>query len=519
MPTGTTRYDESGNLLPNGQTREFIVESQPNEPAPVSDTTGQVPRYTGQPTTADEAATARYARLATPVDEEGIRAREMQAVQAELDAITAASATAVKREQAIGEENLGQTRATASARGVLGSPFGTSALAKSKAETEESVQTVEQKRDLVLAQTRDKAKARADALIATEKGQKFSLQAEQINYLTNKEALDRQLKVEHATAAKEDVGNVAASGVDYDAWKGTDTYLKIQKELGYSDEEIKGLFMSKVPQDKIVSSQTVGNKVIFFTQGNDGKIKSTEMTIDVPVDTNVEYTPQFAPDGTLLLVPKKFDSTKDINSQILVKGNYAKTEAPKNNETPAEKSATNQAKLDVLNDKISTVDLLKTHPGMGGTVGVYGVSRWTPFNIDKADRVEFAGYVHQLTSKETLDFLVNLKAQGGTLGALNASELDILKGSATKINDWEIKDEKGNGTGRWQVSEESFKKELDQIKKITERAKVALLKGSSNLSDTGTGGQNQSYTPGTVIESGGKQYKIGADGQTLEPVL
>lgn len=83
---------------------------------------------------------------------------------------------------------------------------------------------------------------------------------------------------------------------------------------------------------------------------------------------------------------------------------------------------------------------------------------------------DFAGSVSQLASAETLDQVLNLKAQGGTLGALNETEGGWLRDAATKINNWEVKDDNGKGTGVWNIDEASFKSEVERLKELTSKA-------------------------------------------------
>ena len=125
---------------------------------------------------------------------------------------------------------------------------------------------------------------------------------------------------------------------------------------------------------------------------------------------------------------------------------------------------------EVLQTKIDLITSLENSDGLAGSVGAYAVSRWTPLTIDKAERLSFAGGVHQLTSQETLSSLINLKAAGGTLGALSDQERVMLQNAATKISGWEIKDKSGIGTGVWEVSEADFLAELGRIKTLAQRA-------------------------------------------------
>jgi|2_EtaG_2_1085320.scaffolds.fasta_scaffold00654_9 hypothetical protein len=123
--------------------------------------------------------------------------------------------------------------------------------------------------------------------------------------------------------------------------------------------------------------------------------------------------------------------------------------------------------LDAIN-KMESIDELLVHEGMAGSVGPYAISRWTPFSVDKAERQDFAAGVMQLISQETMDTLVGLKERGGTLGALSDSERKMLEQTASKIGGWIQRDKNGNPTGKFEVSEEDFKKELSRIHKITD---------------------------------------------------
>lgn len=123
-----------------------------------------------------------------------------------------------------------------------------------------------------------------------------------------------------------------------------------------------------------------------------------------------------------------------------------------------------KTQLKQLGDKISLIDTLIGNAGMSGTVGVYGIGRWTPLKIDKAEKANFIAGVEQLISQETLDTLLELKKAGGTLGAISEKELAILEASASRIGSWKLKDKNGKVTG-YQASEEDFTTELKKIKK------------------------------------------------------
>ncbi len=166
---------------------------------------------------------------------------------------------------------------------------------------------------------------------------------------------------------------------------------------------------------------------------------------------------------------------------------------PSDAEKKATESAIKEAKgsIPVMQDKITAVDVLKTSAGLNSRVGTSFLSR-APQGIlgtvtkglvtgglgllgDAKAKVsgsgqDFAGGIHKLVGGLTLQSLIDAKSRGATFGALSEGELNILANSASALNDWEIKDSKGNGTGFWNIDEKSFKKELDNIKTLTQRA-------------------------------------------------
>jgi len=139
--------------------------------------------------------------------------------------------------------------------------------------------------------------------------------------------------------------------------------------------------------------------------------------------------------------------------------------------------ASAEVTAEILQGKVDLIDDLSKHPGLDSRVGP-GVTTRGLFTIQ--DRFgagqEFAAGVKLLVGRETIDTLINLKARGGTLGALSDKERELLEQSTTKIGSWEIK-KNGEGTGRWNVTEKAFKAELDRIKDLAIRAKARALGG------------------------------------------
>lgn len=120
---------------------------------------------------------------------------------------------------------------------------------------------------------------------------------------------------------------------------------------------------------------------------------------------------------------------------------------------------------------------------LGGAVagGVAGYATSPQFSGKAAS---YIGDVELLTSKETIDGLIQAKAQGATFGALSDSEQKMLRDSATKINNWAIKNGDGKVVG-YDIDEESFINELNRLKTLAQKG---IAKAGGNVLG-GTPGQ------------------------------
>ena len=128
-----------------------------------------------------------------------------------------------------------------------------------------------------------------------------------------------------------------------------------------------------------------------------------------------------------------------------------------------------QSKIAPLQDKINSIDELLSHKGLDSAVGPSRFLRSTFSIFDRfGAKADFIAGVQQLVSQDTLNTLINLKAQGGTLGALSDQERIMLQSAASKIGTWAIY-KNGQVVG-YNASETSFKNELNRIKTLTQRA-------------------------------------------------
>ena len=138
----------------------------------------------------------------------------------------------------------------------------------------------------------------------------------------------------------------------------------------------------------------------------------------------------------------------------------------KEEEEAASDKLTDEARLQ-FQSKVDTIDeiLSSRLPAVGLNI----FTRGDPLSMFTGANRKLIAQVDQITSRETLDTLINLKKAGGTLGALSDQERIMLESAATKIGTWRLRDGDGNTVG-YNVSHADFKDELNKIKDIANRA-------------------------------------------------
>lgn len=177
------------------------------------------------------------------------------------------------------------------------------------------------------------------------------------------------------------------------------------------------------------------------------------------------------------------------------------TAKEKKEEALALKSA--QGQNDILREKVNLIDSILDSGGISSRVGTNLGTRKAEGltgNLVKLGSVvgipsligdvksgitgqgqQFSGGVHKLASREFLDALINAKQSGATFGALTDREGDALRASATQLNDWELKDKNGLGIGIWDIDEASFRKELENLKRL---ANLSIQRSTGSILDT-----------------------------------
>lgn len=133
---------------------------------------------------------------------------------------------------------------------------------------------------------------------------------------------------------------------------------------------------------------------------------------------------------------------------------------------------TKEAAIQNLGDTVSLIDGIRQSGGLSGFVGPTGLQRLSPISSLTGSGADFLASVNQLTSKQTLDTLINLKTAGGTLGALSEGEREELKNSASKINSWAIHEDGdlNKPVIGYKIDEATFNTELKRIRNLTNRA-------------------------------------------------
>jgi hypothetical protein len=127
------------------------------------------------------------------------------------------------------------------------------------------------------------------------------------------------------------------------------------------------------------------------------------------------------------------------------------------------------AKIQGLKETADNIQSLVDSKGLSLAVGTAPLGRTDVLSGFRSDRQDFVAGVEQLLAGKTLDALIALKAQGGTLGALSEQEGQMMRSAASKIGAWRKVDSK-TGNIYFDTSEASFKKELGTLKRLTDKA-------------------------------------------------
>ena len=474
------------------------------------------------------------------IDEDAIRRSTTEKFQSEIDALNKVFDEKKRIEAIAGEGRLGETGAIQARRGLLGSDFGASLTEGQRSENvakqnvisaDRTAQLQAIQRDIrnsVDAEVKAKEQAKklgssnylaflrdtgtrkkqfvsdavknviARAVVPTEAD--FNSLAEQLGVSVDDVKADYQTQFDASEVARQTAEALGAKEA-LGARKTEAEIAKLEGEAGLKEAEagFKDRQTAQFDIDNLAKTDKV--RADFEQQAFDNNITLSELQLSRDkYETDTEFK-----NANLDLDTAKAQASIDkIYNDIENTGKMTPLQQAQlqklQGEVIEKQALADKAKIqsgrtaDVVQTKIDSIDkLLGEDSGLNLVVGL-GVLGRTPL-IDKLSRGlisdprarAFSSGIRQLISQETLDTLKNLKASGATLGAISEKELAILQGAASQINDWEVLDDDGKPTGKYNIDEPTFRAELEKIKLASEVMRDAARADS----EAGEGKGNQ----------------------------
>jgi len=422
----------------------------------------------------------------TPQDEAGLRSGVMAQYQGEINASKDAFSRLLAEQQQQGIGRLGENTAVQARRGLQGSSFGSAMTEGVRSTNLSNESRVLESQAVAIANIMNRANQDANSEIANKRAAKRSGFDSTVAFNKEKETR-RQSYIGNLT------DSLISSGQDYKIL--SDENLRVLKGNGISQQDIINSYLTKKSEKDAAQAESD------FTREGEmlkrGKTEAEIFRINADVDLDKK---KFTEDA------RRFgmDHALKVKAMNRTTGRLqSPTGKPGKTETEKLQSSTGQT--EVLSDKIQLIDNIKASSGLNQRVGSNIVSRipsgfWS--GVGKAASIvglptlitgalaessgsgqSFAGDVHRLTNQEFLDKLIDAKSRGATFGALTDREGDALRSAATQLNDWEIKNSKGIGTGIWNIDEKSFNAELDRIKELAQTSLQRSTGLASNLQE------------------------------------
>ncbi|MFH2049031.1 MAG: hypothetical protein ABIJ12_06265 [bacterium] len=273
--------------------------------------------------------------ITAPTEEEqqSIKDKVAKQFQAQIDAVDAYYNELAAQEQARGAQRLatglGKVKSVQARSGLLDTPMGEAQrVAEERGQQEYTagnVKLLKAEQDLKKTAVLDKIDTRAQQTIDAQKAEA------EANY-TKAEAYKTKVRNE----ARSDIDTLAQTTA-LDVFKANkDLYEQLKFEGGFgSDLEFDTYYESKAKSGatKLTSDYkgTNGNQWTKVTLlYPNGKTVTNDYDLGIPYDSSVDYDHQITPDGTMLLIPKKF-KTNDPQSEIKIygsEGQFAKPTEP-----------------------------------------------------------------------------------------------------------------------------------------------------------------------------------------------
>lgn len=250
-------------------------------------------------------------------NEEQIRADIRKRMQGTIDAIDMEYQNLFAIENQNAQDRLGQTRAVNSRSGLMGSDIGQSNTSGTQMQNLRVRQALEAEKSQKIASVFTKIDEDAKEEIKAKKAEALGNTEKWLSYLEKS-----------ASTAKDSVKTLAEGGVSLEELA-PEQYKKLLEKSGMDEFTLKAFYNSNKPAtDPTKTSyktEIKGGKIIAYGINAQGQIEMTSK--DLPagsIASDGEYETKFGDDGSLILIPKTFDPTKPIASQIIQAGNYGK---------------------------------------------------------------------------------------------------------------------------------------------------------------------------------------------------
>lgn len=418
------------------------------------------------------------------IDEEKIRRDTLAKFQAEIDALTKVYEEKKRVERIAGEGRMGSVAAIGARRGLLGSDFGVA---------QENMQATENQS--VINAIEDEKSAKISAIHAAARGMAQKEIDDKVS--AKKLGAENYLKYisESSERKKANVEAIVKRLYDTKTYDGADI-KGIAESLGVSVDTIRNVYKDyeKKAKDALIKDNIKLSEGESIYNPNTGKIEYTAPKTSKPISMSPGSVLVDDDGNILLTVPEKpknpMDYVKEVDGNLLrynpdtdewstVYEKETNTKAEKitiggvdyivtgtnADGTPILKKPTvpvNPEVQQAIDDTKSLVDSIYSHKGLNSSVGPNALTR-VAIGDAFGNKQDFIGKVQQLVDNITMKKLIEVKGQGATFGALSDSERRVIERAATPINQWIVRNKKGEVTG-YNIDQKSFKKELDRIK-------------------------------------------------------
>lgn len=270
----------------------------------------------------------------TETDAEKIRERTRKDIQAQIDSITASFAPLIEMEKTAGLKREARTKALNLAGGTAGSPFASAAATETEEITQKNLALLEQEKSARMDAVKSKLPQLEDERIAAERER---IAGDEERYFTRLKGI-----VDTARTQIADLGKVSTTVKDLKE-KAPDRFQQILTDTGYTEFELEQYLNANRPDAAKIKYEykvddATGLLIAYGIDPTTGELVTKSEKIE-GLKAGTNYKTQFAPDGTLVYIPDKFDPDVSPNEQVVFGGNFAKPTSGTLKETGTERNA------------------------------------------------------------------------------------------------------------------------------------------------------------------------------------